>query len=108
MNALHGDIGLIQPADVVLFISYSGATAELLSLLPLARLRCSKTMALTANGSSPLATGSDVWLDASIGTDGREADPDLPAPTSSSVVALALLQCARSLGLGVADSLLAQ
>lgn len=98
--ALHGDLGCISGTgqDVLLSISYSGKTQEVLNLLPLVKNRCSHLIALTGNGDSPLAKQSDVWLDGSISGDGLEADPQLPAPTSSVAVALGLL---HALGLSV-------
>lgn len=98
--ALHGDLGCISGSgnDVLLSISYSGKTQEVLNLLPLVKDRCSHLIALTGNGHSPLAKQSDVWLDGSIAGDGLEADPHLPAPTSSVAVALGLL---HALGLSV-------
>jgi len=91
--ALHGDLGVISPmrCDPVILISQSGRTAEVLNVLPYLRTRCSHVIALTSKQSSPLAQNADAWLDSSIGGDELEAESDLLAPTSSSMVTLALL-----------------
>lgn len=93
VSALHGDLGILSPnrTDVVILISYSGNTVELLHLAATLRTRCRTLVALTKCAQSPLSVASNIWLDASIGGDGLEADPGLPAPTSSLVVALGLL-----------------
>jgi len=92
-EAAHGDLGLCQAGDSVLMISKSGATAELLDLLPPLR-EIGKTrefkaafIGILGNPSSPLVREMDVVLDASIA---READPEGFTPTASSAAALAL------------------
>lgn len=86
-DAAHGDLGLCSPGDPVVLISKSGATAELLHLLPAWReLRC-PLIGILGNTSSPLAAEVDVCLDASVRA---EADPHNLAPTASAMVALAL------------------
>ena len=87
LNALHGDLGVISDGDVILTMSYSGETEELLRVLPaLARFDVKK-IALTGNTSSSLAKASDVILDVSVT---QEACPHNLAPTSSTTVMLAL------------------
>ena len=87
LNALHGDLGVISDGDVILTLSYSGETEELLRVLPaLARFDV-KRIALTGNISSSLAKASDVVLDVSVT---QEACPHNLAPTSSTTVMLAL------------------
>jgi arabinose-5-phosphate isomerase len=86
-EAAHGDLGLCQPGDSVLMISKSGATAELLDLLPPLREFKAAFIGILGNPSAPLAREMDVVLDASIA---READPEGFTPTASSAVALAL------------------
>lgn len=87
LNALHGDLGVISDGDVMLILSYSGETEELLRVLPaLARFDV-KTVSLTGNTSSTLAKASDVSLDVSVS---QEACPHNLAPTSSTTVMLAL------------------
>ena len=87
LNALHGDLGVISDGDVILTLSYSGETEELIRILPsLARFAVSK-ISLTGNTSSTLAKASDVVLDVSVT---QEACPHNLAPTSSTTTMLAL------------------
>jgi arabinose-5-phosphate isomerase len=90
-EAAHGDLGVCQPGDSVLMVSKSGATAELLDLVPALRESMSEfrpaIIGILGNPSSPLAREMDVVLDASVQ---READPQGFTPTASSAVALAL------------------
>ncbi len=86
-EASHGDIGVVGRGDVVIFISKSGATPELVRLAPALRAAGAKLVAWVGNLRSPLAGEADAVLDASVA---READPLGLAPTSSVVVALAL------------------
>jgi len=87
LNALHGDLGVISDGDVILTLSYSGETEELLRVLPaLARFDVKK-IAMTGNTSSSLAKASDIVLDVSVT---QEACPHNLAPTSSTTVMLAL------------------
>jgi len=86
-EAAHGDIGVVGKGDVVILISKSGATAELVRLAPAFRSRGAKLVALVGNLKSPLARVADAVIDASVI---READPLGLAPTSSAIVALAL------------------
>jgi arabinose-5-phosphate isomerase len=86
-EAAHGDLGVCQPGDSVLMISKSGATAELLELLPPLREFHTALIGILGNSSSPLAREMDVVLDAGVA---READPEGFTPTASSAVALAL------------------
>jgi arabinose-5-phosphate isomerase len=87
LNALHGDLGVVSDGDVILTLSYSGETEELLRILPaLARFDVRK-IALTGNPSSTLAKASDVVLDVSVT---QEACPHNLAPTSSTTTMLAL------------------
>ena len=86
-EAAHGDLGVCQRGDSVLIVSKSGATAELLDLLPPLRELNAAFIGILGNPASPLAREMDVVLDASIA---READPEGFTPTASSAVALAL------------------
>jgi arabinose-5-phosphate isomerase len=87
LNALHGDLGVISDGDVILTLSYSGETEELIRVLPaLARFDVKK-IALTGNTASSLAKASNIVLDVSVS---REACPHNLAPTSSTTVMLAL------------------
>ena len=87
LNALHGDLGVVSDGDVVLALSYSGETEELLRVLPaLARFDV-RRIAVTGNISSTLAKASDAVLDVSVS---QEACPHNLAPTSSTTCMLAL------------------
>ncbi len=87
VDALHGDLGLIADGDVVLALSYSGETDELLAVLPaLARMGV-LLVAMTGNPESTLAQNSSIVLDVNVQ---REACPLELAPTSSTTVMLAL------------------
>jgi arabinose-5-phosphate isomerase len=86
-NALHGDLGVVSAGDVVLALSYSGETNELLDLLPHLRRRGALIVAITGKPASALAANSDVALDVNVTT---EACPLNLAPTSSTTNMLAL------------------
>lgn len=86
-EAVHGDLGLFRPGDPVIAISKSGATEEILRLAPAIRKMGSPVIGLLGNLQSPMAEWADVVLDGSVQA---EADPLGVAPTSSSMVALAL------------------
>lgn len=86
-NALHGDIGLISEGDVVLALSYSGETAELLNLIPSIKRFDVKLISITGKHESSLAKYSDVSLITPVE---REACPLNLAPTSSSTAALVM------------------
>ncbi len=86
-EAVHGDLGMVAPGDVVLAISNSGRTEELLALLPrLADLEA-PVVALVGDAASPLAAAATVVLEAAVE---REACPLNLAPTTSTTAALAL------------------
>lgn len=86
-DASHGDLGMITADDVVVMLSNSGETDELLMLTPHLKRRGARVIALTGNRESSLAHAADVHLDAAV--DG-EADPLGLAPTASTTAALAL------------------
>lgn len=86
-DAVHGDLGILQPGDPVLLLSRSGSTAELVGLVPILRAFGSPLIALVGNTSSPLATQSDLVLD--IGAH-PEADPLGLVPTTSALLTLAM------------------
>ena len=86
-NALHGDLGVVSPGDLVLALSYSGETAELLDLLPHLKRRPVTIIAFTGKKDSTLAASSDIILDIEVQT---EACPLNLAPTSSTTNMLAL------------------
>jgi arabinose-5-phosphate isomerase len=86
-EAGHGDLGMIASEDVVLLISNSGETDELIALVPHLKRQGARLIALTGNEESSLATAADVHLDASVAT---EACPLGLAPSASTTAALAL------------------
>ena len=87
LNAMHGDLGVIADGDVILALSFSGETEELLKILPaLARFDV-QIVSITGNPASTLARHSHVHLDASIR---EEACPLGLAPTSSTTATLVM------------------
>ena len=87
VEAAHGDLGMITSRDVVLIISHSGETAEILKVLPaLMQLNC-PLIAITGRPSSRLARTATVHLDTGVR---EEADPRGLAPTTSATATLAL------------------
>ena len=86
-EASHGDLGMITAEDVVLLLSNSGETDELVSLMPHLKRQGARLIALTGNEQSSLANAADVHLDASVDV---EACPLGLAPTASTTAALAL------------------
>lgn len=87
LNALHGDLGVVSDGDIIIALSYSGETDELLNILPaLARFDV-KIIALTGGLSSTLAKAADCVLDAQVS---QEACPLNLAPTSSTTAMLVL------------------
>jgi arabinose-5-phosphate isomerase len=87
VNALHGDLGVVSEGDVVLALSYSGETDELLSILPVLKTLGVRLISFTGVPGSTLAQNSELVLD--VGVE-REACPLELAPTSSTTVMLAL------------------
>lgn len=86
-DALHGDLGVVTPDDIVICLSKSGDTEELVQLIPRLRHIGVQIIAITGNINSKLARLSDIVLDASVKT---EACPHDLAPTSSTTAALVL------------------
>jgi arabinose-5-phosphate isomerase len=86
-EASHGDLGMIASGDVVIAISNSGESDEILRILPLIKRRGAKVIAITGNARSTLAAESDVHLDAGVE---KEACPMNLAPTASTTAVLAL------------------
>jgi len=87
LNALHGDLGVVADGDVVLALSASGETEELINILPALQRFDVRIIALTGNAQSFLAQNSHVHLDVSVE---QEACPLNLAPTSSTTVMLVL------------------
>ena len=86
-DALHGDLGIVNDGDVLIVMSASGETDEILNLLPHLRRRKSVLIAITGGRESSLAKGADIVLESTVL---REACPLNLAPTSSSTVMLVL------------------
>src|SRR6266853_174950 len=86
-EAIHGDLGVIQHDDVILALSYSGETDEILRLLETIRRLGAKLIAITGAGQSALAQAADVDLDCSVT---EEACPLNLVPTASTTAALAI------------------
>src|SRR6476659_8649538 len=86
-EAAHGDLGMITDADVVLALSYSGESDEILLLLPVLRRQGNKLIAMTGRAHSSLAREADVHLDVSVPA---EACPLDLAPTASTTASLAM------------------
>jgi arabinose-5-phosphate isomerase len=86
-EAIHGDLGMITPSDIVVAISYSGAAQELLTVLSVARRMGTRLIAITGHENSELARNADIHLDARVD---QEACPLNLAPTASTTAALVL------------------
>ena len=86
-DALHGGLGVVQPNDVVIVLSNSGETDEIVGMLPHLKNRQVPIVAIVGNVNSTLARGADAVLDASVD---KEACPLNLAPTTSTTVALAI------------------
>jgi arabinose-5-phosphate isomerase len=86
-DALHGGLGIVSSDDVVLMLSNSGETDELLQLLPYLKHRRVSLVAIVGNLKSTIAQRADATLDASVD---HEAGPLNLAPTTSTTVALAI------------------
>jgi arabinose-5-phosphate isomerase len=86
-EAIHGDLGMITQDDVLIALSNSGESAELLAIVPLIKRQGAKLIALTGNDDSTLARHADAHLDAAVDA---EACPLGLAPTASTTAALAL------------------
>ena len=86
-EASHGDLGMITPEDVVIALSNSGESAELVAIVPLLKRHGTSLIAITGVPTSTLAELADVHLDAAVE---KEACPLGLAPTSSTTAALAL------------------
>ena len=85
VDALHGDLGILTDGDVILALSYSGESEELLNLLPALKRFSVKIISLTGNLKSSLARHSDVSLNVKVP---KEACPFNLAPTSSTTAML--------------------
>jgi len=86
-DAIHGDLGIIQPDDVIICLSKSGSTPEIKVLIPLIRNLGNKIIAIVSSTSSYLAQKSDYVLKATVD---KEACPNNLAPTSSTTAQLVI------------------
>ena len=85
-EAMHGDLGILTDQDVVLFLSHSGETREVIELLPFTARLGVATIAITGSPTSSLAKQCGSVIDTAVQ---QEVDPIAPAPTNSSTVTLA-------------------
>jgi arabinose-5-phosphate isomerase len=86
-EASHGDVGMITQHDLLLAVSYSGETAEVITILPIVKRMGAKLLSMTGNPQSTLARNADVHLDISVS---EEACPLNLAPTASTTATLAM------------------
>ena len=86
-EASHGDLGMITSNDVVIFLSNSGKSDELISILPVIKRIGAKIISITGNSNSELARESEIHLSAQVS---QEACPLGLSPTASSTASLAL------------------
>jgi len=86
-EASHGDLGMITSQDVMLAVSYSGETDEIVTILPLVKRMGAKLISLTGNRTSTLADAADIHIDVSVS---EEACPLNLAPTASTTATLAM------------------
>jgi arabinose-5-phosphate isomerase len=86
-EASHGDLGMITRHDLMLALSYSGETPEVVTILPLVKRMGARLLSLTGNPGSTLAEAADVHLDVSVA---EEACPLNLAPTASTTATLAM------------------
>ncbi len=86
-EASHGDLGMITPNDLLLAVSYSGETEEIVTILPLIKRMGAKLISMTGKPGSTLAKAADVHLDVSVD---EEACPLNLAPTASTTATLAM------------------
>jgi len=86
-EASHGDLGMITSEDVIIALSYSGESQELMTIVPVIKRQGAKLVSMTGNPLSSLAMAADVHLNAAVD---KEACPMGLAPTASTTAALAL------------------
>jgi len=86
-EAFHGDLGMIKKEDILLLISYSGETEEILKIIPFLKENGNRIISMTGNANSTLANNSDYHLDISVE---REACPFQITPTTSAAAALVM------------------
>ena len=86
-EASHGDLGMITSHDTLLAVSYSGETAEVVTILPVVKRMGARLLSMTGNAGSTMAKAADVHLDISVA---EEACPLNLAPTASTTATLAM------------------
>ena len=86
-EASHGDLGMITNQDLLIAISYSGETAEVVTILPVVKRMGAKLLSITGNPNSTMAQAADAHLDISVA---EEACPLNLAPTASTTATLAM------------------
>jgi len=86
-EASHGDLGMITPGDLVIAISNSGETPEILTILPIIKRMANPLIAMTGHPDSTLGRAAEVYLDTGVE---REACPHNLAPTTSTTATLAM------------------
>jgi arabinose-5-phosphate isomerase len=86
-EASHGDLGMITRDDVLIALSNSGESAELMAIVPIVKRQGGKVIAITGNPASSLASEADAHIDGAVA---EEACPHNLAPTASTTAALAL------------------
>ena len=86
-EASHGDLGMITSQDLLLAVSYSGETAEVVTILPVVKRMGAKLLSITGNPKSTMARAADAHLDISVA---EEACPLNLAPTASTTATLAM------------------
>jgi len=86
-EAFHGDLGMVEPNDLVILISYSGETDEVLKIIPFLKWNKNSIISITGNPNSTIAKNSDHHLNVCVT---REACPLELAPTSSTTVTLVM------------------
>lgn len=97
-EASHGDLGMITPHDVLVALSNSGESGEIVTILPMLKRKGTKLIAMTGNPQSSLGREADVHLDTSVK---EEACPLGLAPTASTTAALAM---GDALAIGLLDA----
>jgi arabinose-5-phosphate isomerase len=86
-EAFHGDLGMVEPNDLVILISYSGETDEVLKIIPFLKWNKNRIISITGNPKSTIAKNSDYHLNVAVS---REACPLELAPTSSTTATLVM------------------
>ncbi|WFD35893.1 hypothetical protein MCUN1_002761 [Malassezia cuniculi] len=92
-EALHGDLGMLSERDVLVLVSYSGESPEIIALLRAGRVQGCARIAMCGKQESTIVRACDAWLNCSVPTDEQphhEAWDEMPVPTCSSTATLAI------------------